>query len=561
MAAVREAIGRDTLFMIDNNAAYGLNDCVRFSRGIEQYDITWLEEPLHWYLQPRDYVQLAAETQHPALARRARDPSLHDARLHRMRRDQVSAVRFDARGRLHRSDARRAARRAARRLRRAAPFARDPRPPRRGDARSRLLRGIARLGHARPAAAPRLRRAHGRCATATSTSATSRASASRSTGKRSSAIRDLIRTRAADACGAVVCTLEVRTPIEEQYMKVWLSLLAAVLATHAAHASAQTYPTRPVRIIVPFAPGGGNDIVARFVAQRMTESFGQTAVVDNRAGAGSTLGTDVVAKSAPDGYTLLVTHNAIAINETLYPKLPYDAEKDFAQVILVGSTTNTLVVNPKVAGEKHEGADRAREGQAGRAQLRQHRRRRHVAPRHGIFQALDRHRPRAHSLQRHRSGADGRHRRTGSGDDFGAARARSRSSRASASSRSPRRARSARLPARPADPRRVRRAGLCLRHLVRHTRAGESAEGDRHQAEQHDREVARHAGGEGSALQGRNRSRRRARPKRSGSSWSPRSRRWRKSSKPPARSRRCSAPRFARSRRRAGRFSPVAAEP
>ena len=131
-------------------------------------------------------------------------------------------------------------------------------------------------------------------------------------------------------------------------MKIWLSSLAAILAVNTAAAAEQTYPNRPIRIVVPFSPGGGNDIVARFVAQRMTEAFGQTAVVDNRAGAGSTLGTDVVAKSAPDGYTLLVTHNAIAINETLYPKLPYDAEKDFAQVILVGSTTNTLVVNPKL---------------------------------------------------------------------------------------------------------------------------------------------------------------------------------------------------------------------
>ena len=134
-------------------------------------------------------------------------------------------------------------------------------------------------------------------------------------------------------------------------MKVLFTFAAAVLATHAATVSAQSaqnYPNRPVRLVVPFSPGGGNDIVARFVAQRMTESFGQTAVVDNRPGAGSTLGTDVVAKAPPDGYTLLVTHNAIAINETLYPKLPYDAEKDFAQVILVGSTTNTLVVHPKV---------------------------------------------------------------------------------------------------------------------------------------------------------------------------------------------------------------------
>jgi tripartite-type tricarboxylate transporter receptor subunit TctC len=131
-------------------------------------------------------------------------------------------------------------------------------------------------------------------------------------------------------------------------MKVPFILAAAVLSLPAAAMAAESYPTRPIRIVVPFSPGGGNDIVARFVAQRMTESFGQTAVVDNRAGAGSTLGTDVVAKSVPDGYTLLVTHNAIAINETLYPKLPYDAERDFAQVILVGSTTNTLVVNPKV---------------------------------------------------------------------------------------------------------------------------------------------------------------------------------------------------------------------
>jgi tripartite-type tricarboxylate transporter receptor subunit TctC len=142
----------------------------------------------------------------------------------------------------------------------------------------------------------------------------------------------------------IICHLSPRRSMKKPLM------LAAtvVLATCAAAVPAQDYPSKTVRIVVPFSPGGGNDIVARFIAQRMTEAFGQTAVVDNRAGAGSTLGTDVVAKSPPDGYTLLVTHNAIAINETLYPKLPYDAEKDFAQVILVGTTTNTLVVNPKV---------------------------------------------------------------------------------------------------------------------------------------------------------------------------------------------------------------------
>ena len=134
-------------------------------------------------------------------------------------------------------------------------------------------------------------------------------------------------------------------------MRLHASLIAATLAATAPHvyAQAQKYPDHPVRIIVPFAPGGGNDIVARIVAEQIHQTFGQTGVVDNRAGAGSTIGTDIAAKAAPDGYTLLVTHNAIAINETLYPKLPYDAEKDFAQIILVGTTTNTLVVHPKVA--------------------------------------------------------------------------------------------------------------------------------------------------------------------------------------------------------------------
>src|SRR5690349_20564561 len=125
-------------------------------------------------------------------------------------------------------------------------------------------------------------------------------------------------------------------------------IAAAVFVSYAAAVPAQNYPSKPVRIVVPFSPGGGNDIVARFIAQRMSEAFGQTAVVDNRAGAGSTLGTDVVAKSPPDGYTLMVIHNAIAINQTLYPKLPYDAVRDFAQVALVGVTTNTLVVHPSL---------------------------------------------------------------------------------------------------------------------------------------------------------------------------------------------------------------------
>lgn len=133
-------------------------------------------------------------------------------------------------------------------------------------------------------------------------------------------------------------------------MKIKFQLAAAIsiAGLAAGPVSALDYPTKPIRLVVPFAPGGGNDISARFVAQQLTMAFGETAVVDNRAGAGSTIGTDIVAKSAPDGYTLLVTHNAIAINQTLYPKLPYDTVRDFTQVALIGATTNTLVVNPTV---------------------------------------------------------------------------------------------------------------------------------------------------------------------------------------------------------------------
>ncbi len=121
---------------------------------------------------------------------------------------------------------------------------------------------------------------------------------------------------------------------------------AAFALCGASAIYAQSYPTKTIRIIVPFTPGGGNDISARFIAQRLTEAFKQSVIVENRPGAGSTVGTDLVAKSPPDGYTLMVIHNAIAINQTLYAKLPYDAVRDFAQVALVGVTTNTLVVHP-----------------------------------------------------------------------------------------------------------------------------------------------------------------------------------------------------------------------
>jgi tripartite-type tricarboxylate transporter receptor subunit TctC len=127
------------------------------------------------------------------------------------------------------------------------------------------------------------------------------------------------------------------------------SVLAAIAAVVVSfHAIAQEYPAKPVRIIVPFTPGGGNDIVARILAPQFSMQYKQQFVVENRPGAGTIIGVDAVAKSAPDGYTLMVTNNALAVNQTLYPKRPYDALKDITVIVKVASTPNILVVHPSV---------------------------------------------------------------------------------------------------------------------------------------------------------------------------------------------------------------------
>ena len=106
---------------------------------------------------------------------------------------------------------------------------------------------------------------------------------------------------------------------------------AGVAAGLAAPAQAQDYPTHPVKLVVPFAPGGGNDVFARLLAQRLSEAWKQQVIVDNRAGAGGNIGSEQVARSAPDGYTLLLGHTgSLAINPSLYTKLPFDPQKDLA---------------------------------------------------------------------------------------------------------------------------------------------------------------------------------------------------------------------------------------
>jgi tripartite-type tricarboxylate transporter receptor subunit TctC len=130
-----------------------------------------------------------------------------------------------------------------------------------------------------------------------------------------------------------------------------ISIVIAALAVTSSCWSqipASPYPVRPLRMVVPFSAGGGVDIVGRIVASKMSEDLRQQVIVDNRVGAGSTVGTDIVAKAPADGYTLLVTNNSIAYNPSLYPKLAYDTMRELASVSLVGTTPNVLVVHPSV---------------------------------------------------------------------------------------------------------------------------------------------------------------------------------------------------------------------
>jgi len=129
-------------------------------------------------------------------------------------------------------------------------------------------------------------------------------------------------------------------------------LLAVASSTSAAFAQTTGYPVKPIRLIVPYPPGGGTDIIARPLAQKLTENLGQQVIVDNRGGAGGNIGMEFVAKSAPDGYTLVVGLTAqLAVNPSLFPKLPYDPLRDFAPITLLGDQPYLLVVHPSVPAQ------------------------------------------------------------------------------------------------------------------------------------------------------------------------------------------------------------------
>ena len=131
--------------------------------------------------------------------------------------------------------------------------------------------------------------------------------------------------------------------------------IAALLLAFSASAFSQTFPSRPVRWIVPFPPGGATDIIARIVAQKIGEAWGQPVVVENRAGAAGAIGSDAVAKSAPDGYAILMgTTSTHAVNPAINPKLPYNNLTDFTAVTLVATFPNVLVAHPSTAASLKE---------------------------------------------------------------------------------------------------------------------------------------------------------------------------------------------------------------
>src|SRR5690242_15335789 len=135
-----------------------------------------------------------------------------------------------------------------------------------------------------------------------------------------------------------------------------IAVAAAGVLVVAGAAVAQDYPTKPITLVVPFPPGGGNDALARTVADKMSRPLGQQVVVENRGGAGGTIATRAVARTAPDGYTILLTYTGtLAINPTLYPNAGYDPRKDFAPIGLIGSQPSVLTVNPVLP--VHSGAE------------------------------------------------------------------------------------------------------------------------------------------------------------------------------------------------------------
>lgn len=140
-------------------------------------------------------------------------------------------------------------------------------------------------------------------------------------------------------------------PFEPLKRREFLSLLGSAAILPTAARAVESFPSGPIRLIVPYPAGGGTDIVGRVLGQKLHESLGQPIVIDNRGGAGGTIGTAVAAKSAPDGHTLLLVPTSHVINPSIYAKLPYDTAKDFAPITMVASAAILMAVNSRVPAD------------------------------------------------------------------------------------------------------------------------------------------------------------------------------------------------------------------
>src|SRR5437660_4383901 len=148
----------------------------------------------------------------------------------------------------------------------------------------------------------------------------------------------------------IASTKKAREDVMTAVVRALASVLALLCITAAAiESSAQSYPTRPVRMIVPFGAGGPTDVIARIVAQKLSEAWGQQVYTENLPGAGGNTGVAAAARAAADGYTMLVVSTGFMVNPSMYAKVPYDPVKDFAPVTLVAASPNVISVNPGFA--------------------------------------------------------------------------------------------------------------------------------------------------------------------------------------------------------------------
>src|SRR6266446_3262187 len=138
-------------------------------------------------------------------------------------------------------------------------------------------------------------------------------------------------------------------PSRREVLHAGGALISAVAASGLRRAQAAGYPERPIKIIVPFAPAGPTDIMARILATHLGEALAGTVVVENRPGAGGNIGIGIAAHAEPDGYTLLITSSAYVVNPGLYAKIPYDPFKDFAAIAELGTSPNVILVNPQLS--------------------------------------------------------------------------------------------------------------------------------------------------------------------------------------------------------------------